>query len=239
MATLRDDLEALLELQRLDCDLDQKLKAKNSLDDGSTLTALAQAAQLDFESVKSHQSATSGALKDAELELASIEKKLNDYQNRMRSGSVTSVREVTNIEKEIHQLTRQRSSLDEKVLALMDETEKRRVSVRQSQERKEEAERNAGSQRALYRVELERFESELAELSRQRAEKAPLIQDQKLLKKYDSVRARGSSSGLAIARVVEPNQCGACHTQISTQDARRAHESEILVLCENCGRILC
>lgn len=237
MATLRENLDSLLELQKLDSERDKLQRQIAGLDGGLAAQNEANSARANSESQRNAATKSAAALKDAELELAGLEKKLKSYEDRMRSGQVTNPREIANTEREINQLIRQRASLDERILILMEEGEKLRGSVTEADARAREAETRYHTQLDSIRAQRQQWETALGELTRRRAEAANLVSDPALLKRYETIRSRPSSGGVAIARV-EDSHCGGCHTQIGTQEAHRAHDGNQIVLCENCGRIM-
>jgi len=237
MATLRENLDSLLDLQKIDSERDRIQRLIASLDTGSAAQAAANAARASLDTQRAASTNNHASLKDSELELAALEKKLKSYEDRMRSGSITNARDIANTEREINQLIRQRARLDEKILGLMDEGEQLKTSVLEADAKAQEADRRHQTQVESSRAQRAKLEQQLAELTRKRADTATLIADPALLKRYETIRSRPASAGVAISRV-EDAHCGGCHTQIGTQEAHRAHEAASLLTCENCGRIL-
>ncbi|HEX5322659.1 MAG TPA: C4-type zinc ribbon domain-containing protein [Capsulimonadaceae bacterium] len=237
MATLRENLDSLLDLQKIDSERDRIQRQIATLDKGSAAQSAANSLRASLEEQRSASTKNHASLKDSELELATLEKKLKSYEDRMRSGSITSARDVANTEREINQLIRQRAKLDERILELMDENERLKTSVLEAETKAQEADRRHQTQVESSRAQREQLERQLAGLSRQRNEAAAVVADPALLKRYETIRARPASAGVAIARV-EDFHCGGCHTQIGAQDANHAHDGSQLVLCDNCGRIL-
>jgi predicted nucleic acid-binding Zn-ribbon protein len=237
MASLRENLDSLLALQQIDSERDKTRRAIAGLDTGKLAQAAAQAAQTRLKEQQAAAGRTSGALKDAELALATLEKKLKSYEDRMRSGQITNPKEIVNTEREVNQLVRQRATLDEQILNLMDESEGLKTSVVEADAAAGKADQLRQTQLELSRDKRDQLEVTLGDLNRRRAEAASEMADPALMKRYEAIRTRPASAGLAIVRV-EDFHCGGCHTQISTQDSHRAKEGEQLILCENCGRIL-
>lgn len=237
MATLRENLDSLLELQKIDSERDRLQRQIAGLDSGASAQAAANSARAELEAQRSAATKSAAALKDAELELATLEKKLKSYEDRMRSGQLTNPREIANTEREINQLVRQRAALDERILKLMDEGERLRTTIAEADAHAREAETRYHTAVDSLRAQREQWEQALGSLNRRRTEAAALIADPALLKRYEAIRSRPASGGVAIARV-EDSHCGGCHTQIGTQEAHRAHDGTQLVLCENCGRMM-
>jgi predicted nucleic acid-binding Zn-ribbon protein len=236
--SIRSDLDRLLDLQALDSERDAALRSRAQLDKGVKAQAALDLAQTEAEQAHSTLTITTRSLKDAELELASVESKIADYEQRMRSGKLTNSREIANVEREIHQLSRQRSALDEKILELMDQAELQRTTTRQKDQRLSEAQQAFTDQRELSQQALEHLNSSISRLELNRASMAQALSANQLYAKYESLRARPASGGLAIAKIDPDRHCGGCHMPVSQQYAERVKEANQLVICENCGRIL-
>jgi predicted nucleic acid-binding Zn-ribbon protein len=236
MSTLREDLDTLLTLQKLDSDFDRARKTRTTLDTGAALIHEAEAAAREADTARAAQRQTDGALKDAELEQAGIERKLKDADAKMQRA--TNAREAVSLEKEIAQFHRQRNALDDKILALMDETETKRESAAKAEERAKKLEQDAAARVRQMKDEAARLDASIKDLETKRCRLRETYSNQALLKRYETIRARPATGGLAIARV-DGSSCGACHMQIGTQDAYHAQEAVSVTVCENCGRIMC
>lgn len=237
MSTLRSTLDQLLELQKLDSDRERNIRSLRSLDTGQAVAAAAQAAQVAASDAHREYQQNATALKDAELELAGLEKKLKTYEDRVRAGTITNSKELVSTEKEISQIVRLRSALDEKILGLMDTVELLKVKAAEADAEAAEADMRRSTALEASAAERSRLDNAIAELGRQREELAGLVDDKELLKKYDVIRARNNSSGIAIGRT-QSNICGSCHMQVASISATRARAGEVLVICEVCGRIM-
>jgi predicted nucleic acid-binding Zn-ribbon protein len=236
--SIHEHLDRLLELQAVDSERDLCARQHMQLDSGAKAQAALDAAQNESKQAHAAASASAGSLKDAELELSSVETKIADYEQRMRSGKLTNPREIANVEREIHQLSRQRSVLDDKILNLMEETEKDNEAVVTVDRRLHEASQALSDQRELSRETLDRLNQCDKRLGLQREALVSQLKGNALYTKYESVRAKPSSGGLAIVRVDSDRHCGGCHLPVSQQDAERVKEAAQSVICENCGRML-
>jgi len=237
MSTLRATLDLLLELQKVDSERDRLIRLRKNLETGDAATAAARQAQEAAAAVHTEHQHTAASLKDAELELAGLEKKIKTFEDRVRSGSIHNSKELMNIEKEIAQLVRLRSALDEKILSLMDDVESLHVNVKLADEQANELDQRRSAAMDTINAERSRLENAIGENNSKRAELAGMVEDDALLKRYEIIRARTNTAGIAIGRVKD-NICGACHMQVSSIDANRALAGEVLVICEICGRIM-
>jgi len=237
MSTLRNNLNTLIELQQVDSHRDKLARQRVTLDSGDKATKDLAAAQTDYDKRKSELSLTNGSLKDAELELASIEKKIKDYESKMRQGTVTNTREVMNFEKEFNQLNRQRTTLDVKILTLMEQSEVQTTVLKTAEQKVSTLERDLATIKSQFHGDLTRLDGESGGLNVRRSELTKLVDDAGLLKRYETLRSRPGNSGVAIAHTKE-NTCGACHMQIGTIAVSQASGGDQLAICENCGRIM-
>ncbi len=235
--TLREDLDLLLELQKIDSDRDRLTRTRAHLDNGTVQQAKVATALAALEQARAESSGLSGSLKDSELELKGVEDKVKQYEQRMRSGQVTNAREIANVEKELNQLHRQRATLDTKILELFDQVENAKERLNEAEARSTAEQSELMSVKNHYRSSIDRIDAETRNLNDRRAAQVAQIGDPALLKKYEAIRSRPQSSGVAIARV-DDHHCSACHNQISLMDATRVTDAKQLVTCENCGRLL-
>ena len=237
MSTLRETLDRLLELQKADRERDKIVKAMHGLDTGKAAEAEAtEAYQKSLAATGSLHSAQ-GELKDAELELATIEKKIKAFELKMQGGQVTNTREMMNIEKEIGQLNRLRTGLDDKILTLMDSLETLQVEAANAEAVSKQKEQHLASIKSELEQRRRLLDADLQNATQRRIASSSVVEDKLLLTKYDTMRTKPANGGLVIAKA-DDNMCGGCHMQAAGQDLRKAREATELVICPNCGRIM-
>jgi len=235
MATVRETLQALYEVQGIDSLIQRAKKSQAGLDSGKQATAQAEAAQYDAQSKSAVLHKLAGDLKDTELKLETIETKRKNYQQKLYQGTVTNAKELANIEKEIEALGRQRSDLDGKVLELMEQVEQAQADLTVSKAGMQQANSHRADILAAYRSRYDMLDLELSDLTRKRPEQVTKVEDKALLKRYDDIRARASGVGIA---KVEGNSCGGCHMTLPAILIKAMKEEERVQTCENCGRLL-
>jgi predicted nucleic acid-binding Zn-ribbon protein len=234
---IRQTLDRLLALQKIDSDLEALKRTKSRLDTGAGHESKLSDARRAADASQQELSRLSGELKAAELEQASIELKLKSYEDKMRSGKLTSAREISNFEKEIGQLGRQRSTLDDKLLQLMEGVEAARTKLHADEAESREREQELATQKAALHGELSRIESQVAMLEDGRRSAVAEITDAEMLARYNALRSRPANSGIAVARIVD-RHCGGCHMQVSSNDEDTVRLGEKFAYCDNCGRLL-
>ncbi|MBV9848511.1 MAG: hypothetical protein JO250_02370 [Armatimonadetes bacterium] len=232
--SLYDTLQALYGLQQLDSQIARTRKSQAALDTGAAATENAAAARAEAEGKRTALHHLQGDLKDSELKLKGVEDKRKTYHDRLYKGGVTNPKELSNMEKEIAALGRQRADLDGRILELMDRVERAQSDLTAAEERAREADTRRADTVAAFRSRHDTLELELADLTRRRGEAALQIEDKALLKRYDDIRAK---SGVGIAKI-EDGSCGACHMSLPSGMIKAVKEYAEPQRCENCLRLL-
>jgi predicted nucleic acid-binding Zn-ribbon protein len=233
---MKEKLAALYALQQLDTALDALRRQHAAIDVGKAEHAAYEAARAAHAEAETALHNTHAALRDAELEQKAVEEKRADYETRLYSGKITAAKELQAMQEEIAMLGRQRSRLDEKILALMDELEASRVREAETKAAQAAAVTAFRTKNNAAKEQVETITAQFHALTSQRAEDAKQIAPD-LMKRYDSLRA--SRGGLAIVPVVDGNTCGGCRMGLPTNLVERVHEGVAIQVCNNCQRILC
>jgi hypothetical protein len=236
MATsLGENLLALVALQQIDTQIQRAHRTLAGLDNGTQATADSRAAQTAAQAARDALHRVSGALKDAELKQSGVEAKQKSYQQKLYQGGVTNARELSNIEREIEALGRQRSDLDGKILELMDEADAAQADSDAADLRAQQAEARRGEIVAAFQTRHKALSSEIADAVHKRADAVGAVTDTALLKRYEDIRAR--SGGIGIARI-EGADCGGCRMTLPSSVIKTVKEAQQPQTCENCGRLL-
>jgi predicted nucleic acid-binding Zn-ribbon protein len=236
MATpLQEQLSALLALQQIDTQIQRAKKAQSGLDNGAQAEQQARAATEIAHAKRNALHKLHADLKDSELKLDGIETKRKSYQQKLYQGTITNTRELANIEREIEALGRQRSDLDGKVLALMEQSEQAQadLSVAEEQARADETHREAIV--SAFQSRYASLEQEIADASRRRAASSAAVTDSALLKRYEDIRTKKASLGIV---KIEGMDCGGCHMTLPAGVIKAVREGQQVQICENCGRLL-
>ncbi len=231
---MNEALAALYALQQIDSALARANRKLQSLDAGQAEQATADTARAAFDQISQTAHNTHGSLKDSELELQSVEKKRKDHETKLYGGMIQNPKELSAMQDEIEALGRQQGKLDERILSLMEDVEKRRTEEAQAKDALDRAEAALTAKLAAYKAAARVLSKEIRSLTSQRSEAVKPIAPA-LLKRYDSFRA--GKQGVAIGKL-EDGRCGACHTNLPSNLIRRAETTESVELCENCGRML-
>ncbi len=232
-------LDQLLVLQEHDTVLDQLRHRRATLPQ----RAEAESIQVDLADVTHRQdevaearAEVARAQKRLEDEVASVEEKVASVHGQLYGGSVTSPRELQALQDDENALKRHQSAVEDKVIEQME------LAVPLDEQTDELATRRAGLEADQTRVAAElaaaeaEIDAEVAGVGAERAEIAGAV-DAELLERYEVLRH--DLGGIAVARLVGTN-CGGCHLTLSAVelDRIRHQPDDVVVLCEECGRLL-
>ncbi len=232
---MNQSLVALDALQEVDTAIARTERAFRALDSGK-----AEAAQY-LEVKRVHDEATAvlheieANRRDAELQLEAVEEKKRDHEAKLYSGKVSNPKELDAMQHEIEALGRQRSRLDEKILGLMDSDESQQKVVAELAARMERLDAQRKAKAGKYVEEARKLQARMAKLTALRAERAADI-PLPLLKRYDALRT--AKNGIGLARIKD-GRCGACNTSLPTRTIMQVRDTDGLLACESCGRLLC
>jgi uncharacterized protein len=233
------DLEAVLSIQEHDTALDQLRQRRASLPQRAALAdLLAQFRALDARATElgAEHTGLEERRSVLESEVASLDQRLKDLDRRLRSGEVTATRELTAMVDQSDSLKRRRTGLEDEELELMVAVEPVEAELVDVVARRTEL----TSQIDAVQAELVQAESgidrELEGVGLARTTAAGTVPGD-LLAAYE--RLRGRLGGTGAARLVG-SSCGGCHLTLSATelDHIRRQPPDVLITCDQCGRIL-
>ncbi len=230
---MRETKELLLNLQELDDQID-KLKAeeesipekKHDLEEGL------EARQAVVIAAKNESIEIAKKRKELELELEEGNAKKDKFKHQL--FQVKSNREYEALQHEISALEEKNSGLEDKILEIMDRSEKVSRQIAEG-ERNHKAEAvKVGEARAKLDRELEDLRQKIAIKADER-KRLVMDMDVVLLKRYDRIRA--NKGGLAVT-TVNTGACGGCFRRIPPHEMQNLKRDARIIMCEGCGRIL-
>lgn len=232
---MKEQLIALYGLQKLDVEITRVNAGLAALDGALAMRQKHAAAKKQFDTTHQTLLDTELQLKDKELTLKTIDGKRAATEKKLYSGSIMSAKEVESLEKEMEHFKGQQNELDEQVLELYDSVETLRAKSKAAESLVGELEQKVREAIAKEAVERKRLEAEIARLEPERAEAVTKVDDRQLLSRYEAIRKKNASTG--IAQILE-HKCGGCHVAVTTFTIRNLFEDKGIEYCENCGRIL-
>lgn len=228
-------LPDLFALQQLDTKIQQIKRSQSHLDNGKFSEEVAITARSEHKGSSAQYHATHASLRDNELKLSTLEAKLANIRKKMYEGSVTNAKELTNIEKEIASLERQRADLDDVILTLMEKSESEKTLEVDAEGRAAAAEAKHQTVLADFSAKLSQCKTQLTQLATHRNLAIEAIPDAKLLKRYEDLRVR--YGGLALVPISE-GRCDGCKMPLSGTIIKAAETDDDISYCDNCGRML-
>jgi uncharacterized protein len=230
-------LDRILDLQELDSAIDRLVHRREQLEAGEELSALRkemEESDARLGEIRLASDAVASESRRLELEIESMNAKLDAEQKRMYDGSIVNPNELEALQHEIASLKERRARAEDDLLEQM-------VRREEIDARGAEAEKDATAARA--RVEevggdaVRQLDQTGAELTARRSEREALVQafDEELLELYDELRE--SKHGIGAAAIVD-GVCQACHEKLSAVELDRLKRTEGVKRCEYCRRIV-
>jgi len=230
-------LDRILELQELDSTIDRLDHRREQLEAGEELSAVRkemEEADARLGEIRLASDAVASESRRLELEIESMNAKLEAEQKRMYDGSIANPKELDALQHEIASLTDRRSRAEDDLLEQM-------VRKEDLDARGAEADKDATAARAKVEEvgggavkELDELGAELAARRTEREELLPAF-DEELVELYDELRE--SKHGVGAAAIVD-GVCQACHEKLSAVELDRLKRTEGVKRCEYCRRIV-
>ncbi len=229
----------LLDLQALDSALDRLAHRRRTLPELATIESLGARVREVADALVVAQTLESDLAREqskAEADVDQVRTRAERDQQRLDAGSVSSPKELENLQSEIASLAKRRSDLEDVVLEVMERRELAQADVASlaGERDKISAELDAATAR---RDELfAEIDAEAAATSAARAAIAPDIPAE-LLALYEKIRA---SSGGVGAAALHRGRCEGCHLALNPGDLAHIHDAapDAVLRCEECRRIL-
>lgn len=230
---MKQSFELLWALQQLDTELrtlSEKLSQIPSRVNDLKKAAAAIKAELD--QAKTDIIEHKKQYKLCELDLRGTEERVAGYSVQLYSAKTNE--QYKAFLKEIETQKKQKNSIEDRMIVLMEETEALDRKVKLNE--KESTELDSETTRKVEMLESEKTELDAAIATRkQQRETTAAAIPAELLKRYERVRA--NKGGVAVA-TVRKERCSGCLSPIPAQRIVEVDRQDHLYLCEACGRIL-
>lgn len=198
----------------------------------SRLTRASEQAKSQLEATRSRITEHRKQYKLAEVELKSAEERINTYSVQLYSAKTNE--QYKAFLKEIETQKKLRSTIEDRMIALMEETEA--LERRRGESEKETAriDGETGQKVAVLESELRELEAAVTERQKLRQELVESIPPN-TVKLYE--RIRKSKAGLAVV-TTRNERCDGCLNPIPPQRLIEVDGGKRIYTCEACGRIL-
>jgi predicted nucleic acid-binding Zn-ribbon protein len=153
--------------------------------------------------------------------------KTQQYQTRKNDEFQAMGHEIERYENEIRKI-------EDEELELMVQADTIKVDLAEEEKKAGVVRESIARQTKDLEAKSTTLQSQLEELSKERAEIAGKI-DEDLLSRFERLF---KSKGDAVVVALEHEVCTGCHMKVTTQTAHRVKAGKEIVSCENCGRIL-
>jgi len=230
---LRDELEALAELQGIDREVKESKTTRTDL--------IAERQQWESQIVE--KSAEVAALREQWQEKEAVRRSKEQMaqdatrkatDKRMRMTLVKNVKELQALQREISQIKESNAILEEEILEVMSEVETQGSVLKQKEEELKELEDEWNARKASLEGEIAKVDESIAETSKVREATASRLNGD-LVGRYELIFSR--RDGTAVVSV-SSGICEACHMNIPPQLWNEVLRSERVNLCPSCQRIL-
>ena len=226
--------KTLYQLQKIDLEIlnhEKRLQEINGILANDEAT---QAAQAQVDHATNKLSPLRAKLRDLELETSANEQKRKTSEQQLYSGAVKNPKEMQDMQQEIASLQKRHDELETMILEQM-------MQVEEAEAELDTAENNLATVVAARSDENQALLTEQGALEQQITtlqERRPQVLREvtpENLKTYDTMRVRKHNQPIA---VMEGNTCGICGVAQTVTIERDVRQSNKLVNCSNCGRIL-
>lgn len=173
-------------------------------------------------------------LRVLELEIASVESKLKQNQDRLYGGRVRNPKELSNLQEEAAALRRRCGSLEEDQLGLMITIEEEEAELAERQARLRQIEASWHEEQTGLRAEKDELELRLLELDEDREARRSRIGGADLAL-YDDLCDRYGGVGVVL---LKKGICQMCGVDVPTGVARSVERGEGVHYCPTCNRML-
>lgn len=232
-------LEALLVVQEHDLALDRLAHRRATLPERAAIAELMSqlmVARMTEEMTRIGRDELLTRQSGLGAEATAITKRVVEIERRLYGGSVSASRELAAMAAEVQSLERRRSEVEDRLLAVMEETEPVEAALAEASKQRASLEAEQARQGdALAAAELI-IEAE-AEVERATRQAAAAAVPTALAERYEQLRARLGGVGAA---KLNNGSCGGCHLALPSAERERLRHlaPDGIATCDQCGRIL-
>jgi predicted nucleic acid-binding Zn-ribbon protein len=232
--TVPQKLEALLELQRIDSQIDELLKIRGDLpeevrdleDELAGYETRIGKFKAEIDELQQEVANNKAGVKESEK----LIKKYQEQQNNVRNN-----REFEAIAKEIESQELDIQLFEKKNREIQFRIEKKNLEIEEIESRLNGRIADLEAKKAELDSIVEESTEDEKELRSQRDEAASKIEE-RLMYSYNRIR-QNSVNGLAVV-MVRRGACGGCFNQVPPQRQADIREKKKIIVCEHCGRVL-
>ena len=233
---VEEQYNILIELQKIDIDIDKEEKKKRSLP--LMIEGVTREIQVLKDSLKNKNENYRNLqikLKRIELDLAEKTNKIKKHQEDLYGGKISDIKELKQIQKVIANYQKEKSSIEEDVLDLMEEVEDLNKLISHLDEDLKVKEEEFKKRKEEMDLTSLAIKKNMDSLNIKRGEILSKITDGRLLKEYE--RLRKEKGGKAIIKV-DGSVCPGCYLDLPSDVIYQLKKNRKMIICPNCSRIL-
>lgn len=226
-------VELLYRLQKVDTKLDETRHRLRQIEASLGETQALRLARAALQNAEKLHRKWQAKLQDLELQMDTLNAKIDTNQRRLYSGQVTNPKELENLQEELNYLHRRKSSEEDLLLEAMINVEECEAALEKAQTRWQTEKANWETQQAHLAQDRETLQTQLEEFTAQRSTREKPIPAPDL-QIYEELRH--SKGGKAVTQL-QGKLCQSCFVEAPVSRVEQARQGE-LVFCGSCGRIL-
>lgn len=227
--------EALYKLQETDLQLLKNQKRLQEIAAQLADNEAVQAAQKDVDEATATLRPLKTTLHDLELQMQSAKTKQKNTEDRLYSGVVNNPRELQDMQAEIESLKSWQSELDNRILEAMVAVEDAQSELDDSQAHLDTVMKETESENADLLHERAQCHSRIERLQHEREQIIKQVTAANL-QRYETMRPKKANR--PISKLDGGANCSVCGVEQNAVYAKKLRQSEELLPCANCGRIL-
>lgn len=231
-----EQFDMLLELQKIDNDIDEEEKKKRNLPSKvERITIEIQELKNNLTNKHEDYKELHTKLKRKELDLSDKSNKIKRHQEDLYGGKITDIKELKQLQRVIANYKKEESNIEDELLDLMEEIEDLNKSVNKLEgDLKEREEYLLKSQQEM-ELMASKIEESMNFLNIKRGEILSKLTDNRLLKEYRLLRKE--KHGKVIVKVNSAT-CPGCYLDLPSDIIYQLKKSQTIITCPNCNRIL-
>lgn len=232
-SNLKTQLAGLIKLQEIDSEIYRLRSEKSSKPaEIKALEDIFQSKKAQMMELEKRSLDLQKQKKEREIELASKEESTVKLQGQLYS--LKTNKEYQTMLQQIQDSKADASVIEDKILELLEESDRLKSSLEQEKVRIKEEERVFIAQKSQIDNKIKEIDDRLGQLDAQRKQAVVDI-DSKILLQYERILV--SRDGLAIV-TVKGNSCGGCNMFVPPQVINLIKMYERIITCETCNRML-
>ncbi|MFA5524622.1 MAG: C4-type zinc ribbon domain-containing protein [Tissierellales bacterium] len=211
----------------------QKLKEFEKEKKKDDLIIILQQLEYDVTNKRTQKEVNELKIQRSNIKLEQISSKLKHIEEKLYNGSVSDLKQLTYMNKEVQDIKKESVKLERETLLLMEETEKLGYELievvnmyDQLKEKIDENIKEIESMSDKIKIEINKEKVIIEKISSRLAED--------LRNKYSTLKV---TKGKVLAQVFE-GKCKGCHMTIPLFIMSKLKNKDEITYCDNCGRIL-